>query len=215
MHADGEFAPGVHLLTGRVGSGKTTLGELLAGIEKPDEGEVLWTGNRRVMLLQDTSYHISTMTVREEATSWHGDVNQIITRAGLNGKEDLDIFTLSRGELKRLELAAILTGGCDLIILDEPYAGLDSDAKSWVNDLISSNQDRIVTIISHDITSLPTVNQLWEMKNGTLSCIGSVPESLKDWSRPPPLIRYLITHDSLPKGLSRGDLEEAICRIRG
>lgn len=69
LHADGEFAVGVHLITGPVGSGKTSLGEILAGIQKPDQGSIHWNGTRRVMLLQDTSYHISTMTVKEEAAS--------------------------------------------------------------------------------------------------------------------------------------------------
>lgn len=215
LHADGVFQPGIHLLTGKVGSGKTSLGEILAGIQSPDTGTISWTGKRRVMLLQDTSYHVSTMTVREEAASWHGEENKIIHLAGLTGKEGSDLLGLSRGELKRLELAAILTGGYDLIILDEPYAGLDSGARKWVSQLITDCVHQIIILISHDITSLPRVDILWEMSEGTLSCLGHLPDGLKRWKRPPPLIRYLFENGIYPKGLAREDLEEALCRIPG
>ena len=215
LRAEGTFLPGVHLLTGRVGSGKTTLGEILAGIEKPDNGTVGWDGTRRVMLLQDTMYHISTMTVREEAASWHHNTHQIIELAGLVGREEADLFALSRGELRRLELAAILTGGFDLIILDEPFAGLDADARQWVSGLITEQKNQVVILISHDITSLPPIDMLWEMDGGVLHQIGPIPEGLKSWNRAPPLIRYLLNHEICPVGLSRKELEDAICRIHG
>lgn len=215
LHADAEFGPGVHLLTGRVGSGKTTLGEILSGIVEPDLGTIQWTGERRVMLLQDTSYHISTMTVQEEAGSWHGDAGNIIRIAGLCGKEHADLFTLSRGEVRRLELAAILSGSYDLIVLDEPWAGLDEEARRWVRKLIDTHAHAIIVIISHDITSLPRIAQLWEMDDGVLRQLGPVPACLESWTRAPPLIRYLIGRGEVPSGLSREELEEAVCRIHG
>lgn len=215
LHAEGTFGPGVHLLTGRVGSGKTTLGELLAGIIQPDKGTISWNGGRRVMLLQDASYHISTMTVREEAASWHTDPGLIIRRAGLTGKEDADLFTLSLGEVRRLELAAILSGENDLIVLDEPFAGLDEDARCFVRRLIETRRDTVMVIISHDITSLPRIDQIVTIETGTMKRIGQVPQCLQDWNEPPVLIRYLRKNGVCPAGLSREDLEEALCRIRG
>ncbi len=215
LSADAEFEPGVHLLTGRVGSGKTTLGEILAGIGEPDFGTIQWTGERRVMLLQDTSYHISTMTVQEEAGSWHGDAANIIGLAGLTGKEHADLFTLSRGEVRRLELAAILTGQYDLIVLDEPWAGLDEEARRWVRQLIDRHAHAIIVIISHDLTSLPRIDQLWEMDGGVLRQLGQVPACLESWNLAPPLIRYLLGKGVRPSGLSREELEEAVCRIHG
>ena len=213
--ADAEFGPGIHLLTGRVGSGKTTLGEILSGIAEPDDGNVQWNGGRRVMLLQDASYHISTMTVKEEAGSWHGDVERTIQTAGLAGKEHKDLLSLSRGEVRRLELAAILTGQFDLIVLDEPCAGLDEEARAWVRRLISSHAHEIIIIISHDLMSLPHIDQLWEMDNGVLNLLGTVPGCLRSWKRAPSLIRYLAAMGIYPDGLSREELEEAVCRIRG
>lgn len=214
LSADGIFEPGVHLVTGRVGSGKTTLGELLAGIIPPDKGEVIWRGRSRVMLLQDASYHITTTTVREEAASWKVNPSEVIPLAGLSGKEDTDLLFLSRGELKRLMLASILTRASDLVVLDEPYAGLDTQARGLVTGLISGSDTRVIILISHDITSLPAVSWLWEMKEGRLSHIGKVPKAIADWEQPPLLIRYLKERGVMPAGLSRDDLEEAVCRTR-
>ncbi|MCA1915757.1 ATP-binding cassette domain-containing protein [Methanospirillum hungatei] len=215
LKADAEFGTGIHLLTGRVGSGKTTLGELLAGIGEPDSGTIRWNGGRRVMLLQDTSYHISTMTVQEEAGSWHGDAERIIRTAGLTGKEHTDLLRLSRGEVRRLELAAILTGQYDLIVLDEPWAGLDEEARRWVRQLIDSHAHEIIVIISHDLTSLPHIDQLWEMECGRLKRLGQVPACLSEWTLAPPLVRYLQLKGVQLSGLSREELEEAVCRIPG
>jgi len=203
------------LVTGKVGSGKSTLGEILADITKPDAGTVSWTGGPRVMLLQDVWYHISTLTVRDEAASWHGDGAAVIQRAGLVGKEDQDLLTLSRGEIRRLELAAILTGAYDLIILDEPWAGLDETARAHIRHLITHHGDGIIVIISHDITNLPPIDMLWEMDAGTLTLIGHVPECLGSWKRAPALITHLINHGACPRNLSREALLEALCRIHG
>lgn len=213
LSADGIFEPGVHLVTGRVGSGKTSLGELLAGIIAPDAGDVIWKGRSRVMLLQDASYHITTTTVREEAVSWGGDPAEVIPLAGLSGKENTDLLFLSRGELKRLMLASILTRYSDLVVLDEPYAGLDTQARTLVTRLISGSDSGVIVLISHDITSLPAISWLWEMKEGRLSCIGKIPKALANWEYPPLLIRYLKERGTLPEGLSLDDLEEAACRI--
>lgn len=215
LRADGVFAPGIHLLTGRVGSGKTTLGKVLAGIMKPDQGEISWNGKGRVMLLQNAAYHVTRVSVRDEAASWNTDQDAVIRLAGLSGREEADILFLSRGEVKRLELAAVLSRGSDLVVLDEPFSGLDEDGRRWVTRLIAEAQTRIVIIISHDITFLPPIDELWEIEGGILKKTGRIPEELKGWRRPPALIRFLWQKGENPAGLSRSDLEEAVCRIHG
>ncbi|MDD1723933.1 MAG: ATP-binding cassette domain-containing protein [Methanospirillum sp.] len=215
LRADGVFMPGVHLLTGRIGSGKTTCGKVLAGITRPDRGEISWSGTERVMLLQNAGYHVTRATVRDEAASWNTDPDTVIRLAGLSGKEELDILFLSRGELKRLELASLLSRGSDLVVLDEPFNALDDDARRWVTRLIAEAQNRIVIIISHDITSLPPVHELWETEEGVLKKIGRIPGDMRRWDKSPLLIRYLWQKGENPAGLSRSDLEEAVCRIHG
>ena len=214
IQADARLGSGVHLLTGRIGTGKTTMGEVIAGILRPDKGNLEWKGNKRVMLMQDASFHISTTTVFKEAKSWQVDPDVVLNLAGLSEKRDCDLFLLSRGELRRLMLGAILSRNDDLVVLDEPFAGLDYEAQRIVNRLISKRRDRITVIISHCITMLPHIDRIWEMHMGRLLDIGTVPEAFSRWERAPILIRYLSQIGHPPTGLSQSDLEEAACRIQ-
>jgi energy-coupling factor transport system ATP-binding protein len=216
LQADGIFCAGTHLLTGRIGSGKTALGELLIGEIVPDSGMV----NREeifspVLSMQFPEYHITTTSVDEEVISWGHDPAGILTEAGLSGRGDDDLLTLSRGELKRLHLACLFAGQYDLMVLDEPFAGLDDEARYWIVRRLDQWKDRIVVIISHDINTLPRIDLLWEMQDGILTCIGPIPSALLTWKNAPPLIRYLIGLGLCPAGLSWENLKEVVCRIPG
>lgn len=214
VRASGSFSPGLHLLTGRVGSGKSTLAEVLSGVRVPQSGQVIRDGIRSVLLsMQFPEYHLTTASVGSEVVSWGHDPAVILEQAGLCGRDKDDILTLSRGELKKLHLSCILTRTYDLMILDEPFAGLDQKARSWARDLINRCSDRLVIIISHDITCLPRIDQIWEMECGTLHRRGMLPEALAGWKEAPPLIRFLADHGVLPDGISQEDIERAVCRI--
>jgi energy-coupling factor transport system ATP-binding protein len=215
IHADGEFSEGVHLLTGLVGSGKSTLGEVITGVIVPDEGAVRKEGIRSsVLSMQFPEYHITTTTAAEEILSWGLDPLPVLKRAGLEGRGEDDMLRLSRGELKRLHLSCLLAGSHDLMVLDEPFAGLDEEARLWVASHLERLSDRIVIIISHDLTTLPVIDQLWEMDGGTLSYHGAIPGALGRWNHAPPLVRYLLDQGAEPSGLSWKELAEAVCRIR-
>jgi len=214
FQAEGTFGEGVHLLTGKVGSGKSTLGEVITRVLPPDAGRITEEGiATRILSMQFPEYHITTSTAGEEIRSWGLDPSLILTEAGLKGKGDDDLLTFSRGELKRLHLACLLAGSHDLIVLDEPFAGLDDEARYWISSRLNRLSGRILIIISHDLTTLPGVDHLWEMQDGVLIQVGPVPGSLSSWKNAPPLIRYLLDRDIGLSGLSWEDLAEAVCRI--
>ena len=216
LHAGGMFCTGIHLLTGSIGSGKSTLGELLSGVLLPYSGIIYREGvSTAVLSMQFPEYHITTTTVDEEAISWGHDPILIRKEAGLSSWVNDDLLSLSRGELKRLHLACLLAGRYDLMVLDEPFAGLDDDARYRIVTRLDQYRDRIVIIISHDITTLPRIDHLWEMEGGLLTCIGPVPSALMKWKNAPPLIRYLVGLGLCPVGLSWNNLAEAVCRIPG
>ena len=192
------------------------LGEIISKVLAPLSGRIKEDGiHSSILSMQFPEYHITTSTIQEEILSWGLDPDRILGSAGLVHQCSDDLLSLSRGELKRLHLACLLAGNYDLIVLDEPFAGLDEDARYWISSLIDDRQGGITIIISHDITTLPRIDHLWEMENGELICIGPVPASLSGWKSAPPLIRYLLTHHSGLNGLSWKDLTEAICRIHG
>ena len=135
--------------------------------------------------MQFPEYHITTTTVLEEILSWKRDPYQVLETAGLQERGGDDLLTLSRGELKRIHLACMLLGRYDLMVLDEPFAGLDEEARYWISSHLSEYRDGIIIIISHDITTLPSINHIWEMQDGILSEIGKIPGGLRNWKTPP------------------------------
>src|SRR5438093_10385254 len=68
---------------------------------------------------------------------------------------DLPVHALSGGERRRLELARILFGGSDLLLLDEPANHLDIDAKSWLVRFLATYKGALV-VVSHDLALLDT-----------------------------------------------------------
>ncbi len=214
LHAQGIFTPGVHLITGRVGSGKSTLGEIVGGALSPVSGTVRYDGiSTSVLSMQFPEYHLTTTNLKDEILSWGRDPDQILETAGLVGRGGDDLLTLSRGELKRLHLACLIAGRYDLMVLDEPFAGLDEEARYWISTHLDEHRGGIIIIISHDVTTLPSIDHIWEMQDGVLTFIGQVPEALTTWTSAPPLIRYILDHDPELSGLSWHDLVGAVCRI--
>jgi ABC-2 type transport system ATP-binding protein len=148
-HVSVEFGAGQrHALLGPNGSGKTTLLRVLAGRTNADSGEVLCRGvnlrtvaarpRPQVRYLTQHFSHYGELTVRENmefAASMHGISDSAnAVELALN---DFDLLanqaqraqTLSGGVRQRLMLAAALLGEPKILLLDEPTAALDSNAR--------------------------------------------------------------------------------------
>ncbi len=126
LEADATFGPGLHLVVGRIGAGKSTLALALAGGIAPSSGTVRLEGiARRLWVGQSPGYHLTAPTVRAEVASWGLDPATLLDRIGLSGRATADPPRLSRGEQQRLVLGCALFSGADLLILDEPFAPLD------------------------------------------------------------------------------------------
>ncbi|WML66667.1 MAG: ABC transporter, ATP-binding protein [Methanoregula sp. SKADARSKE-2] len=213
VSAQAIFEEGVHLVSGKVGSGKSTLALVMAGLLRTDSGSVLPRGiSSRMVSFQFPEYHLTGSTVDEECSSWGVDPEKVISSVKLGEKRNLPPLSLSRGELKRLHLACILSKKYDLLILDEPFSSLDCREKERVSREISSHGSGITVILSHEQAIFPRVDFIWEIRNGTLMCLGSQPSTLPKWHLAPEIIKNLIAAGKVPLNIAPGDLLEAASR---
>ena len=159
-------------LFGPNGAGKTTLLRLLAGLLRPTSGEVRLLGRvlksdaaaerGRVGLISHQSMLYDVLTVAENvafAARLHGvpDVpaatRAAITRLGLEGRELTPVRALSRGWQQRVSIARAIVHGPGLVLLDEPYTGLDvAGARALTALLLSLRHDgAALALVTHSV----------------------------------------------------------------
>ncbi len=166
-----EFSAGIHCISGRIGCGKSSLAHVLAGVEQPAAGNVSGSGGSS-LLMQFVEYHLTASTVQKEIESWGvaGTEESFILFCVTPALLCRDPFTLSRGELKRLLLACILAADSQTLILDEPYASLDSAAKEQLTTLLKKRAG-ITILFSHEPPNAPCTE--WKIAGGRLCRISA------------------------------------------
>lgn len=122
-------------LMGPSGQGKSTLLNLVAGLSKPTEGEILSNAERIAYAFQDTRL-FPWLTVEENirAVLPKGDhaaaIDEVLSTVELTDCNHLYPNELSGGMRTRAALARALAYGGDLLLLDEPFAALDEDLRA-------------------------------------------------------------------------------------
>jgi len=145
-------------IVGESGAGKTTLLYLLTKLFAPDSGSIAVNG--KISAATFNNYIFST-SIRYNFEMLHGNISEEKILAALRTCElenfDLDAeigengAKLSGGERNRLQIALALAAEPDILILDEPTAGLDKIcAEKLVENLILSTKNRTLIIITHD-----------------------------------------------------------------
>ncbi|MDO7867677.1 ABC-F family ATP-binding cassette domain-containing protein [Nocardioides jiangxiensis] len=161
-------------IVGRNGGGKTTLLEVMTGLEEPDTGRVAMNRGLLIGYLHQGDALHDDHTVREAVLRGKADhewAAETSTReivevllAGL----DLDrvVDGLSGGERRRCSLAALLLDEWDLIVLDEPTNHLDVEAVAWLARHIRQRSSALI-VVTHDRWFLDeVVETTWEVHDG-------------------------------------------------
>jgi len=140
------------------GGGKTTLLRLMAGLEGPDEGTIVYPKGTTVgMVFQHPHQQIFERTVRRDLEI-EGSLDDVklassLESARLSGMADIPPHSLSLGEQRRLTVLSALRATPNLLLLDEPFIGQDRDNVAWIVGQIhhARNRGAIVCIVTHDI----------------------------------------------------------------
>lgn len=145
---------GVTALAGPSGCGKTTLLRILAGLQKPDCGEIEGVDPSRVSILfqenrllprRSTVQQITDVLPRERK----GEGGYWLSLVELEGEEQTKISDLSGGMQRRLALARALALGGEWLLLDEPFAGVDALRAQRILERIQT-LGRPVVLASHE-----------------------------------------------------------------
>ena len=175
--------PGLWMIVGKNGSGKSTFLKLINGILKPNKGNIYCRANVG-MVFQNPDHQILMPNCGSELLiNINQKFNQIETsrkianvldKVGLNGFEKRPVHTLSGGQKQRLTIACALISNKNFILLDEPTALLDQTSQVKVIEVIKNlTRDKIKPLtalwITHRNEELNFADAIAEMRNGKLS----------------------------------------------
>ena len=174
------------LICGKSGSGKTTLLEIISGLTKPQEGSIYFDNKiistRKLrwtcgMVFQfPERYFIGTTVGKELKIGRRSlreiEISDLLMKVGLRG---INMSTppekLSGGEQRRLAVAVQLLRNPNLILFDEPTAGLDWSMKNDVTNLINQLKNKnTVIVVTHEPQLFKNLStKIFNLDNGRMN----------------------------------------------
>ena len=177
-------------LIGANGVGKSTLLSILAGIRKPDGGQLLLDGkdlllNENKKQLREISGYVpqenplmEELTIYDNLELWYTDQKRlqkelqegILTEFGFDEYLKVPVNKLSGGLKKRVSIACALADNPEVLIMDEPTAALDMVCKQDIMDYIEKckRNNKIIIFSTHDETELKICDKLYLLRSGEL-----------------------------------------------
>lgn len=193
-HLNFEFDNKIYAFIGHNGSGKSTLMRIITGLIEPTQGEVIFYQNDKIIDYKKVKFGylsqefnaFKEFTVYEQLEYfaimkkinkkvYSNEIKKVLVEVNLWENKDVKCKNLSGGMIRRLGIAQTLLGSPDVIILDEPVVGLDTDERMRFMEIIKSIQLDIPIIFSthiiDDISSLSP--EIIFFKNGQIKFNGS------------------------------------------
>ena len=176
---------GLVCIVGRSGSGKSTLLKIMAGLDRANEGEVLFCGENVNAMSEGkrTKYRSScvglvfqeqnffpALSVRENA-GFYGEADEALAeRLGIRELLDRRVSELSGGQLQRATIMRTLLQNPDIILADEPTGALDEGTGQEIFSLFKEiSKEKLVIIVTHDTESAEKfADEIVRMRSGQI-----------------------------------------------
>lgn len=195
------LTPGVYGLLGANGAGKTTLMRMICDVLKPTSGSVVWNGApierlgeryRSVLgyLPQDFGYYpdfsaldfmlyLSALKGLDSKAAKRRSM-ELLDLVGLKNVAKRKVKTFSGGMKQRLGIAQAVINDPQVLVLDEPTAGLDPKERVRFRNLISAlTQDKVVILSTHIVSDVEYIaDEILIMRAGQIVASGTIEEIL-------------------------------------
>ncbi len=149
-------------IMGHSGKGKTTLINIIMGLEKADCGEVLGLDGKKITAQFQENRLIPLLSAQNNLKLVCKDVDIIdshLKSLGIDPSDKKAVAQFSGGMKRRVALARAFVAGGDITILDEPFKGLDDDNKKNAMDYVIKNAvGRTVIIVTHSVDEANYLN---------------------------------------------------------
>ncbi|TWF45297.1 ABC-type multidrug transport system ATPase subunit [Chitinophaga polysaccharea] len=197
-----EISHGMFGLLGPNGAGKSSLMKTIVGLQQPNSGNIIFNGTDVVknpgylrkqlgFLPQDfgvypsiSAYHLlqhlAVLKGITDSATRKAQILYLLNKVNLYQVRDKDVYTFSGGMKQRFGVAQALLGNPQLIIVDEPTAGLDPEERNRLNFLLSDISENVVVMLSthlvEDVQNL--CSQMAIIKRGTVLATGTPGEMI-------------------------------------
>lgn len=203
---DLDVEPGERIaLIGHNGSGKTTLLRMITGLLDVSSGSISVFGHapgslearRHVSYLSDTPVFYDDLSVWEHldytarlhgVVEWEQDAADLLGQLGIYERADDLPSRFSRGLKQKAAIALALIRPFDVLLVDEPFVGLDATGRDALLALLDSAGERGATLLvaTHEPSFLERVPRVVALRNGALMFDGAAQdESVKAWLHSP------------------------------
>ncbi len=141
---------GVVMISGESGIGKTTLLRVLCGLQKPDGGNIIGLADRKISVVFQEPRLLNHMTALENVAivSDRTTAEKLLRELNMENELHMKAGKLSGGQKQRVSLARAFAFSNDIVLLDEPFTGLDEQNKRKAAQLIRSA--KLAVVVSHD-----------------------------------------------------------------